>query len=180
MNLNKTKKNIAEILYLSLILSSIPANVSYAAAKPNQNVLSTAVEKNMYEVTKKSNLLDKPSLFSKKIANNEEKPSTPANINNNSGIFKYIALHDTTPPNNSDPVSPIKTFALFKLKIKKPKHVPHTMLPNIITSFTSSIIAITVIAVTIANVTDVANPSTPSVKLIAFVVANITNIVNGI
>ena len=57
MNLNKTKKNIAGILYLSLILSSIPANVSYAAAKPNQNVLSTAVEKNMYEVTKKSNLL---------------------------------------------------------------------------------------------------------------------------
>ena len=54
------------------------------------------------------------------------------------------------------------------------------MLPNIITSFTSSIIAITVIAVTIANVTDVANPSTPSVKLKAFVVAYITNIVNGL
>ena len=89
MNLNKTKKNIAGILYLSLILSSIPANVSYAAAKPNQNVLSTAVEKNMYEVTKKSNLLDKPSLFSKKIANNEEKPSTPANINNNTGSKPY-------------------------------------------------------------------------------------------
>ena len=81
---------------------------------------------------------------------------------------------------NSEPVSPINTFALFKLNIRKPKHVPQTILPNIITSFTSYIIDNTVNVVTIVNVTHVANPSTPSVKFIAFVVASITKIVNGI
>ena len=77
-------------------------------------------------------------------------------------------------------MSPINTFALFKLNIRKPKHVPQTILPNIITSFTSYIIDNTVNVVTIVNVTHVANPSTPSVKFIAFVVASITKIVNGI
>ena len=113
------------------------------------------------------------------ITDNVSITGTAASIISINGIFKYMALHDTTPPNSSEPVSPINTFALFKLNIKNPKHVPHTILPSMMISFTSNIIAIIVIVVIITSVTDVANPSTPSVKFIAFVVASITNIVKG-
>ncbi len=81
---------------------------------------------------------------------------------------------------NNDPVSPIKTFALFKLKIKNPKHAPIIILPKTITSFISSIIAITVKQVVIIAEIDVLSPSIPSVKFTAFVVPSITNITNGI
>ena len=59
---------------------------------------------------------------------------------------------------NNEPVSPIKTFAVFKLNIKNPKHAPTIILPNTITSFTSSIIAITVKQVVIIADTDVLSP----------------------
>ena len=83
-------------------------------------------------------------------------------------------------PSNSDPVSPINTFAVFKLKIKNPKHAPIIILPKTTISFTSSIIAITVKHVVIIAETLVLSPSIPSVKLTAFVVPNITNMTNGI
>ena len=82
--------------------------------------------------------------------------------------------------NNNDPVSPINTFAVFKLNIKNPKHAPTIILPNTIISFTSNIIPITVKHVVIIADTDVLSPSIPSVKFTAFVVASITNITNGI
>ena len=59
---------------------------------------------------------------------------------------------------NSEPVSPINTFAVFKLNIKKPKHAPTIILPNTITSFTSNMIAITVKHVVIIADTDVLSP----------------------
>ena len=71
--------------------------------------------------------------------------------------------------NNSEPVSPINTFAVFKLNIKNPKHAPIIMLPKTIISFTSNIIAITVKHVVIIADTDVLSPSIPSVKFTAFV-----------
>ena len=65
------------------------------------------------------------------------------------------------------------------LKIKKPKQIPMTMVPNTTTSFTSKIIPITVKQViTTADMVG-HKPSTPSVKLIAFVVARITKMANG-
>lgn len=87
-----------------------------------------------------------------------------------------ILLHRSS----NEPVSPIKTFAVFKLKIKNPKHAPTIMLPNTTISLTSKIIAITVKHVVIMADIDVLNPSIPSVKLTAFVVPSITNITNGI
>ena len=66
------------------------------------------------------------------------------------------------------------------LKIKNPRQIPITMVPNTTTSFTSKIIAITVKQViTTADMVG-HKPSTPSVKLMAFVVAKITKIANGI
>lgn len=87
-----------------------------------------------------------------------------------------ILLHRS----NNEPVSPIKTFAVFKLNIKNPKHAPTIILPNTTISFISKIIAITVKHVVIIADIEVLRPSIPSVKLIAFVVPNITNITNGI
>ena len=101
-------------------------------------------------------------------------------INNMSGICKYNAIVAITPPNNSEPVSPINTCAVFKLNIKNPKHAPIIMLPNTTISFTSKMIATTVRHVVIIAAILVLNPSIPSVKLTAFVVASITKIANGI
>lgn len=84
------------------------------------------------------------------------------------------------PPSKSEPVSPINTFAGCKLNIKKPKHAPINIVPNIVISFTPNIIPITVRHVIIIVVTLVESPSIPSVKLTAFVVANITTTANGI
>ena len=81
---------------------------------------------------------------------------------------------------SKEPVSPINTFAVFKLNIKNPKHAPIIILPNTITSFISNIIAITVRHVVIIAETDVLRPSIPSVKFTALVVPSITNITNGI
>ena len=74
------------------------------------------------------------------------------------GIFKYSAIAAITPPSSKDPVSPINTFAVFKLNIKNPKHAPTIILPNTITSFISNIIAITVKHVVIIAETDVLSP----------------------
>ena len=81
---------------------------------------------------------------------------------------------------NLEDVENKKEEMKFRLKIKNPKQVPHTILPRITTSLISNTIAITVIVVVIASEIHVARPSTPSVKFTAFVVARITNIVNGI
>ena len=70
----------------------------------------------------------------------------------------YNAIADITPPNNKEPVSPINTFAVFKLNIKNPKHAPIIMLPNTIISFISRIIAITVKHVVIIADIDVLSP----------------------
>ena len=77
-------------------------------------------------------------------------------------------------------MSPINTFAVFRLNIKNPKHAPIIILPKTVISFTSSIIAITVKHAVIIAETDVLSPSIPSVRFTAFVVASITNITNGI
>ncbi len=60
--------------------------------------------------------------------------------------------------NNKDPVSPINTFAVFKLNIKNPKHAPIIILPKTITSLISSMIAITVRHVVIIAEIDVLSP----------------------
>ena len=100
-------------------------------------------------------------------------------IINISGIFKYSAIAEITPPNSNEPVSPINTFAGCMLNNKNPKTTPITIVPNITTSFTSKIIPITVKQVIIIVETVGHNPSTPSVRFIAFVVPSITNIANG-
>ena len=94
--------------------------------------------------------------------------------------FKYNAIDEITPPNISDPVSPINTFAGCKLNIKNPKVAPITILPNIETSYIWLLIPITVKHVIIKQETLDDNPSTPCVKLIAFVVESITNTASGI
>lgn len=82
-------------------------------------------------------------------------------INMINGIFKYKANATITPPSNSEPVSPINTFAGCMLNSKNPRHAPITIVPNITTSFTSYIIPITVRHVII--IADIVghNPSTP-------------------
>ncbi len=95
-------------------------------------------------------------------------------------FFKYNAKHEINPPKNNEPVSPIITFAGFKLNIKNPKILPTAILPRIATSPTPLNIAITVKQVIIIAHTLDDKPSTPSVKFIAFVVASITKISNGI
>ena len=99
--------------------------------------------------------------------------------NNISGIFKYSAIPDITPPNRSDPVSPINTFAGCKLNIKNPNTPPITILPNIDISVTPCNIPTTVKQVII--IVDILddNQSIPSVKFTAFVVANITQMAAG-
>ena len=97
-----------------------------------------------------------------------------------SGIFKYKAILEITPPKNNEPVSPIKILAGCKLNIKNPNTAPITTLPKITTSEVPFIIAIAVKHAIIIHDTDDDNPSIPSVKLIAFVVASITKIANGI
>ena len=97
-----------------------------------------------------------------------------------SGIFKYSAIPEITPPKNSEPVSPINTLAGYMLNIKNANTAPITIAPNTIISFTSNIVEITVKHVIIIVHTLDDNPSIPSVKLTAFVVASITNIASGI
>ena len=99
---------------------------------------------------------------------------------NNNGIFKYKAIAEITPPNKSEPVSPINTFAGCKLNIRNPNTAPITMLPNTDISGCPNIIPITVKHVNIIALTLDAKPSIPSVKFTAFVVPKITNIANGI
>ena len=65
-------------------------------------------------------------------------------------------------PRKVEPVSPINIFAGCKLNIKNAKLHPHTIVPNIIISFTSKITPITVKHATIIVVTLVASPSIPS------------------
>lgn len=77
------------------------------------------------------------------------------------GIFKYNANATITPPSNSEPVSPINTFAGCMLNSKNPRHAPITIVPNITTSFISYIIPITVRHVIIIADTVGHNPSTP-------------------
>ena len=59
---------------------------------------------------------------------------------------------------SSEPVSPINTFAVFKLNIKNPKHAPTIMLPKTTISFISRIIAITVKHVVIIAEIEVLKP----------------------
>mgnify|MGYP003296353067 CR=1 FL=1 len=66
-----------------------------------------------------------------------------------SGILKYSARPDITPPKKSEPVSPINTFAGYILNIKNASIAPTTIEPNIVISFTVNIVAITVKAVII-------------------------------
>ena len=75
---------------------------------------------------------------------------------------------------SNEPVSPINTLAVFKLKIKNPRHAPTIILPNTTISFTSKIIAITVKHVVIIAATLVLSPSIPSVRFTALVVPSIT------
>ena len=96
------------------------------------------------------------------------------------GNFRYNAKQEISPPKNNEPVSPIITFAGFKLNIKNPKILPTAILPNIATSPTPLSIAITVKHVIIIAHTLDDKPFTPSVKFTAFVVASITKIANGI
>ena len=100
--------------------------------------------------------------------------------NNISGIFKYSATPDITPPKNSEPVSPINAFAGYMLNIKNANTAPIVIAPNITISFTPNIVAIIVKHVIIIADTVDDNPSIPSVKFTAFVVPSITNIANGI
>ena len=60
------------------------------------------------------------------------------------GIFKYKAKQEISPPINKDPVSPIITFAGWRLNIKNPSIAPTAILPNIETSGTFFKIEITV------------------------------------
>ena len=99
---------------------------------------------------------------------------------NNNGIFKYKAIAEITPPNKSEPVSPINTFAGCKLNIRKPNTAPITMLPNTDISGCPNIIPITVKHVSYIPLTLDAKPSIPSVKFTTFLVHKITNIANGI
>ena len=114
------------------------------------------------------------------ITDNVSSTGIIAIINNNRGIFKYNAIPDTTPPRNSEPVSPINAFAGYILNIKNPNVAPITIAPNTIISFVPNIVAIIVKHVIIIVLTLDDNPSIPSVKFIAFVVASITKIANGI
>ena len=114
------------------------------------------------------------------ITDNVSNTGINATTNNNSGIFKYNAIAEITPPNKREPVSPINTFAGCKLNIKNPNTAPITMLPNTDISGLPIIIPITVKQVNIIALTLEAKPSIPSVKFTAFVVPNITIMANGI
>ena len=81
---------------------------------------------------------------------------------------------------NSEPVSPINTFAGCKLNIKNPKVAPITILPNIEISGRANLIPIIVKHVIIIAETLEHSPSIPSVRFTAFVVPRITTIANGI
>ena len=113
------------------------------------------------------------------ITDNVSNTGTSAITSNSSGIFKYNANPDITPPNSNEPVSPINTFAGCKLNIKNPIVAPITILPNIDTSGIPIFIPITVNPVIIIDDILDDNPSIPSVKFIAFVVARITTIAAG-
>ena len=95
------------------------------------------------------------------ITDNVSKTGINATIKRINGIFIYNAIADITPPKSKEPVSPINTFAVFKLNIKNPKHAPIIMLPKTITSFISKIIAITVRHVVIIAEIDVLRPIYP-------------------
>ena len=92
------------------------------------------------------------------ITDNVSNTGIKAIIKRINGILIYNAIAEITPPKSKDPVSPINTFAVFRLNIKNPKHAPIIILPNTITSFISNIIAITVKQVVIIAETDVLNP----------------------
>ena len=99
-------------------------------------------------------------------------------INKISGIFKYNAKPDITPPSNNDPVSPINTFAGCELKTKNPNIAPTNIKQNIpISWFPESQLEPNTIIPNAAKAiieSPPASPSNPSVRFTALLLA--TNI----
>ena len=91
-----------------------------------------------------------------------------------------IAPAARTPPRAMEPVSPIKIFAGFLLKIRNPRQPPATA-PNITGSpmKQKAVPAITINSET-RVVTPDARPSSPSVRFTAFTTPTTINITNGI
>ena len=111
------------------------------------------------------------------------------------GIKKLLSVNmliaPINPPNEREPVSPIKTLALLTLKVKKPNIAPiKHALSNCKFSYSSTLkyntlkfshcnIVSTIINIKYTALTCPAKPSNPSVKLTLFVIARKITIIVG-
>ena len=102
----------------------------------------------------------------------------PAKTSRNS-ILSIIAAAASAPPRAMDPVSPMKSFAGFLLKIKNPRQTPLRDVQNTNGAFCPICIAIIAKKIETMDVTPLQRPSRPSVKFTLFAIATTTKITKG-